>query len=43
MFLYNSAMVAKTRKPKGEQLCIAVHITYNICDTDPLDIQDQQA
>ena len=38
--LYNSASVGKTREPKDEQLCMAVHIIYNICNTDPLDIQD---
>ena len=40
MVLYNSASVAKTREPEDEQLCIAVHIIQNICDTDPLDNQD---
>ena len=29
--------VVKTREPKDEQLCIAVHIVNNIHDTEPLD------
>ena len=37
MFLYNSALVAKTRESEDEQLCIAVQIIQNIGDTDPLD------
>ena len=40
MFLYNSTSVAKTRDYEDEHLCIAVHITQNIHDTDPLDNQD---
>ena len=27
----------KTREPKDEQLCIAVHTINDICDADPLD------
>ena len=40
MFLHNSALVAKTREPEGEQLCITVHMIKDICDTDPLHTQD---
>ena len=40
MFSCNLTSVSKTREPEDEQLCIAVHIIYNIHDTDPIDIQD---
>ena len=40
MFLYNCALVAKTREPEDKQLCIAVHILKNVNDTDHLDNQD---
>ena len=33
----NSTLVAKTREPKNNQLCIAVLIIQNIGDADPLD------
>ena len=42
MLSYNSTLAAKTRESEDEQLCIAVHIIYNICDTDPLDKQDNK-
>ena len=42
MFLYNSTLVVKTRKPKDKQLCIAVHTYKNIHDIDPRDIQDNK-
>ena len=42
MFSFNSALVAKTREAKDEQLCIVVHIRYNTHDTDPLDTQDNK-
>ena len=35
-FIYHLS-VAKTREPEDEQLCIAVHTIYNICDANPLD------
>ena len=42
MFSYtNCTLVVKTREPKDEQLCITVHIIWNIHDTCPLDIQDK--
>ena len=43
MFLYNSALAVKTRQPEDDQLCIAVHILKNVCDTDPLGKQDNKA
>ena len=38
LFLLNPALVTKTREPEDEQVCIAVHIIWNICDTNLLDI-----
>ena len=40
MLSLNTAIVAKTREPKNEQLCNAVQLidTYHKCNTNPLDL-----